>query len=110
MELVVILKPEIVRQFKALGVLKKIDSNIFCYLNRKTLKKRQKKTKKNTQKPPKKMEGEDRHDLLLRNEYYDSFEEDDGEYRTTLLTTKEYQDALVWDVQDLIETMNKLAI
>jgi hypothetical protein len=40
-----------VRQFKALGVLKKIDSNIFCYLNSKTLKKRQ---KKNTQKPPKK--------------------------------------------------------
>ena len=56
------------------------------------------------------MEGEDRHDLLLWNEYYDSLEEDDGEYRTTLLTAKEYQDALVWDVQDLIETMNKLAI
>jgi len=56
------------------------------------------------------MEGEDRHDLLLRNEYYDSFEEDDGEYRTTLLTSKEYQDALIWDLQDLIETMNKLAI
>jgi hypothetical protein len=112
MELVVILKPEIVRQFKALGVLKKIDSNIFCYLNSKTLKKE---AKKNTQKPPKKnskkMEGEDRHDLLLRNEYYDSFlKEDDGEYRNNLLTTKEYQDALVWDVQDLIETMNKLAI
>jgi hypothetical protein len=112
MELVVILKPEIVRQFKALGVLKKIDSNIFCYLNSKTLKKE---TKKNTQKPPKKnskkMEGEDRHDLLLWNEYYDSFlKEDDGEYRNNLLTTKEYQDALVWDVQDLIETMNKLAI
>lgn len=112
MELVVILKPEIVRQFKALGVLKKIDSNIFCYLNSKTLKKE---TKKNTQKPPKKnskkMEGEDRHDLLLCNEYYDSFlKEDDGEYRNNLLTTKEYQDALVWDVQDLIETMNKLAI
>ena len=111
MELVVILKPEIVRQFKALGVLKKIDSNIFCYLNSKTLKKE---TKKNTQKPPKKnskkMEGEDRHDLLLRNEYYDSFEEDDGEYRTILLTAKEYQDAFVWDLQELIETMNKLAI
>jgi len=43
MELVVILKPEIVRQFKALGVLKKIDSNIFCYLNSKTLKKETKK-------------------------------------------------------------------
>ena len=57
------------------------------------------------------MEGEDRHDLLLSNEYYDSFlKEDDGEYRNILLTTKEYQDALVWDVQDLIETMNKLAI
>jgi len=111
MELVVILKPEIVRQFKALGVLKKIDSNIFCYLNSKTLKKRQ---KKNTQKPPKKnskkMEGEDRHDLLLRNEYYDSFSEDDGEYRNNLLTAKEYCDALVWDVEDLVETMNKLAI
>jgi len=74
----------------------------------------QKRDKKNTQKPPKKtpkkMEGEDRHDLLLWNEYYDSLEEDDGEYRTTLLTAKEYQDALVWDLQDLIETMNKLAI
>ena len=56
------------------------------------------------------MEGEDRHDLLLRNEYYDSFEEDNGEYRTILLTAKEYQDALVWDVEDLVETMNKLAI
>jgi hypothetical protein len=107
MELVVILKPEIVRQFKALGVLKKIDSNIFCYLNSKTLKKETKKTLKNL---PKKMEGEDRHDLLLRNEYYDSFEEDNGEYRNILLTTKEYQDALVWDVEDLVETMNKLAI
>ena len=78
-------------------------------------KKDKKKDKKNTQKPPKKnskkMEGEDRHDLLLRNEYYDSvLKEDDGEYRTTLLTAKEYQDALVWDLQDLIETMNKLAI
>ena len=57
------------------------------------------------------MEGEDRHDLLLRNEYYDSFiQEDDGEYRNVLLTTKEYQDAIVWDVQDIILTMNKLAI
>ena len=57
------------------------------------------------------MEGEDRHDLLLCNEYYDSvLKEDDGEYRNNLLTAKEYQDALVWDVQDLIETMNKLAI
>ena len=57
------------------------------------------------------MEGEDRHDLLLCNEYYDSFsQEDDGEYRNNLLTAKEYQDALVWDVQELIETMNKLAI
>ena len=102
MELVVILKPEIVRQFKALGVLKKIDSNIFCYLNSKTLKKETKKTKK--------MEGEDRHQLLLSNEFYDSFEEDNGEYRTILLTAKEYQDALVWDVEDLVETMNKLAI
>ena len=110
MELVVILKPEIVRQFKALGVLKKIDSKIFCYLNSKTLKKETKKTPKNLPKKTKKMEGEDRHDLLLRNEYYDSFEEDNGEYRTILLTAKEYQDALVWDVEDLIETMNKLAI
>ena len=110
MELVVILKPEIVRQFKALGVLKKIDSNIFCYLNSKTLKKRQKNTQKPSKKNSKKMEGEDRHDLLLRNEYYDSFEEDDGEYRTILLTAKEYQDAFVWDLQELIETMNKLAI
>ena len=107
MELVVILKPEIVRQFKALGVLKKIDSNIFCYLNSKTFKKETKKHPKNL---PKKMEGEDRHDLLLRNEYYDSLEEDDGEYRSTLLTAKEYCDALVWDVEDLVETMNKLAI
>ena len=62
------------------------------------------------------MEGEDRHQLLLSNEFYDSleeddsFEEDDGEYRNNLLTTKEYQDALVWDVEDLVETMNKLAI
>ena len=56
------------------------------------------------------MEGEDRHDLLLHNEYYDSFEEDNGEYRNILLTTKEYQDALVWDVEVLVETMNKLAI
>jgi len=56
------------------------------------------------------MEGEDRHDLLLRNEYYDSLEEDDGEYRSTLLTAKEYCDALVWDVEDLVETMNKLVI
>ena len=57
------------------------------------------------------MEGEDRHDLLLCNEYYDSFlKEDDGEYRNNLLTSKEYQDALVWDVEVLIETMNKLAI
>jgi len=105
-----------VRQFKALGVLKKIDSNIFCYLNSKTLKKRQKNTQKPSKKKQKKMEGEDRHQLLLSNEFYDSleeddsFEEDDGEYRTTLLTAKEYQDALVWDVEDLVETMNKLAI
>ena len=56
------------------------------------------------------MEGEDRHQLLLSNEFYDSFEEDNGEYRSILLTAKEYQDALVWDLQDLIETMNKLAI
>ena len=56
------------------------------------------------------MEGEDRHDLLLRNEYYDSFSEDDGEYRNNLLTAKEYCDALVWDVEDLVETMNKLVI
>jgi len=57
------------------------------------------------------MEGEDRNDLLLRNEYYDSvLKEDDGEYRNNLLTAKEYCDALVWDVEDLVETMNKLAI
>tara|TARA_Y100000389_G_C17213848_1_gene389859 strand:+ start:201 stop:374 length:174 start_codon:yes stop_codon:yes gene_type:complete len=57
------------------------------------------------------MEGEDRHELLLCNEYYDSFSEEyDGEYRTTLLTAKEYQDAFVWDVQVLIEAMDKLAI
>jgi hypothetical protein len=57
------------------------------------------------------MEGEDRHDLLLRNEYYDSFsQEDDGEYRNVLLTAKENQDALVWDVEDLNQAMNKLAI
>tara|TARA_B110000483_G_C18045725_1_gene484406 strand:+ start:173 stop:472 length:300 start_codon:yes stop_codon:yes gene_type:complete len=99
-----------VRQFKALGVLKKIDSNIFCYLNSKTLKKETKKTLKNLPKKTKKMEGEDRHQLLLSNEFYDSFEEDNGEYRSILLTAKEYQDALVWDIEDLVETMNKLAI
>jgi hypothetical protein len=57
------------------------------------------------------MEGEDRQELLLRNEYYVSFsKEDDGEYRTALLTAKEFQDAFVWDLQELVETMNKLAI
>jgi hypothetical protein len=57
MELVVILKPEIVRQFKALGVLKKIDSKIFCYLNSKTLKKETKKHPKNLPKKNKKNGG-----------------------------------------------------
>ena len=54
---------------------------------------------------------EDRSELIISNEYYDScYQEDNVEYRNNLLTAKEYQDALVWDVQDLIETMNKLAI
>jgi hypothetical protein len=56
------------------------------------------------------MDGEYRCDLLLRNEYYDSAEEDDGEYRNTLLKTTEFQDALIWIIEELVETMNKLSI
>ena len=57
------------------------------------------------------MEGEDRYDLILRNEYYDSCsEQDDGEYRNTLLKTTEFKDALVWNMEDLVNTMNKLTI
>ena len=40
------------------------------------------------------MEGEDRYDLILRNEYYDfCSEQDDGEYRNILLKTTEFKDA-----------------
>ena len=112
MELVVILKPEIVRQFKALGVLKKIDSNIFCYLNSKTLKKE---TKKDKQKTPKNLPKKWRERTATTfscatNTMIRSEKKMMVSIATNLLTAKEYQDALVWDVQDLIETMNKLAI
>ena len=57
------------------------------------------------------MDGEYRCELLLSNEYQDSCsQEDDGEYRNTLLKTTEFQDALIWDIEDLVETMNKLSI
>jgi hypothetical protein len=57
------------------------------------------------------MDGEYRCELLLSNEYQDSCsQEDDEEYCNTLLKTTEFQDALIWDIEDLVETMNKLSI
>ena len=54
---------------------------------------------------------EDRYELILNNEYYDSFcQEDGGEYRNSLLKTNEYTDMFVWDIENLVDTMNKLAI
>ena len=52
-----------------------------------------------------------RYDVIMENEYYDScYQEDNGEYRNALLKTNEYTDAFVWDIENLIQTMNKLAI
>lgn len=54
---------------------------------------------------------EHRYDVIMENEYYDScYQEDNGEYRNALLKTNEYTDAFVWDIEILIQTMNKLAI
>lgn len=57
------------------------------------------------------MDGEDRYNLILRNEYQDYlYEQDNEEYRNVLLKTNEFNDAFVWDLENLVYLMNKLVI
>jgi len=48
-------------------------------------------------------------EIILNNECYD-YIEDCGEYRYSILLNIEIQDFMVYDIEDLIETMNKLVI
>ena len=94
---------------------KKLIRNIqlFKLLKTKTKKTKTKKTKNNKKQKTKKnkMAPEYRNELLLRNEYIDYFSyEDDAEYRNILLKSNEYQDALIWEIEELIDSLNKLAI
>lgn len=57
------------------------------------------------------MDGEDRYNLILRNEYQDYlYDQDNEEYRNVLLKTNEFNDAFVWDLENLVYLMNKLVI
>ena len=54
-------------------------------------------------------------EIILNNECYDydynyNYIEDCGEYRDYILLNSENQDFMVYDIEDLIETMNKLVI
>lgn len=57
------------------------------------------------------MDGEDRYNVILRNEYQDYlYDQDNEEYRNVLLKTNEFNDAFVWDLENLVYLMNKLVI
>lgn len=57
------------------------------------------------------MDGEDRYNVILRNEYQDYlYDQDNEEYRNVLLKTNELNDAFVWDLENLVYLMNKLVI
>ncbi len=50
-------------------------------------------------------------EIILNNESYDYDSiKDCGEYRDSILLNIEIQDFMVYDIEDLIETMNKLVI
>ena len=50
-------------------------------------------------------------EIILNNECYNyDCIKDCGEYRDSILLNIEIQDFMVYDIEDLIETMNKLVI